>query len=87
MERERERDEALERAIQVAGGPAELARFITQHDEKISAQAICDWKRCPPKRVLIVERATGTDGNGKPRVSRHELRPDLYPEENERAAA
>lgn len=78
---ERERDSALELAIQMAGGPAELARFITEHQEKISAQAICDWRRCPPTRVLIVERASGTDGNGRPRVSRHRLRPDLYPEE------
>lgn len=78
---DRERDPALERAIEAAGGPAELARFITEHQEKITAQAVCDWKRCPPARVLIVERATGTNGNGLPRVSRHELRPDLYPRE------
>jgi DNA-binding transcriptional regulator YdaS (Cro superfamily) len=84
---ERTRDSALDRAIQAAGGPAELARFITEHQEKISAQAICDWKRCPPARVLIVERASGTDGNGRPRVSRHELRPDLYPPEELEAAA
>lgn len=82
----RERDEALEKAISAAGGPAELARFITEHQEPITAQAICDWKRCPPKRVLIVERATGTDGHGRPRVSRHELRPDMYPPEELAAA-
>lgn len=75
------RDEALEEAIAAAGGPAELARFITKHQEEISAQAVCDWKRCPPKRVLIVERATGTTAAGAPRVSRHRLRPDIYPEE------
>lgn len=74
-----ERDESLSRAIEVAGGPASLARFITALDgqEPITAQAICDWKRCPPRRVLAVERATQQDG--KPQVSRHELRPDLYP--------
>lgn len=73
---------ALERAIAAAGGPAALARFITEHQEKITAQAICDWKRCPPKRVLLVERAAGVDPEtGRPKVSRHELRPDLYPVE------
>lgn len=82
---ERERDPALERAIEAAGGPAELARFITEHQGPISAQAVCDWKRCPPARVLIVERATGTDGHGRPRVARHELRPDLYPAEEQPA--
>jgi DNA-binding transcriptional regulator YdaS (Cro superfamily) len=80
---DRERDEALTRAIDAAGGPAALARFITEQpgQDSCTAQAISDWKRCPPRRVLVVERATGTDGNGKVRVSRHELRPDLYPEE------
>lgn len=37
----------------------------------ISAQAISQWKRVPVERVLEVERITG--------VSRHELRPDIYP--------
>lgn len=85
---EKERDPALERAIEAAGGPAELARFITATpgQEPITAQAICDWKRCPPKRVIVTERATGTDGHGKPRVSRFELRPDLYPEDEQAAA-
>jgi len=68
-----ERDPALDRAIKAAGGPAELARFITEQHESISAQAICGWKRCPPARVLVVEKASG--------VPRHELRPDIYPVE------
>jgi len=68
------REPALERAIELAGGPARLSRFITEHHKQpISAQAICDWKRCPPARVLLVESATGG------RVTRHDLRPDLYP--------
>lgn len=37
----------------------------------ISAQAISQWRRVPVERVLEVERLTG--------VSRHELRPDIYP--------
>lgn len=75
------RDPALARAIDFAGGPAELARFITEHQEKITAQAVCDWKRCPPARVIVVERATADPDTGQPRVTRHELRPDVYPAE------
>jgi len=70
------RDPALERAISQAGGPAALARHITaNHVKPITAQAICDWKRCPPGRVLVVESAPGVQ------VTRHELRPDVYPVE------
>lgn len=77
----------LDRAVSLAGGPAALARFITEHypETPITAQAICDWKRCPPARALQVERATA-DEYGKARVTRSDLRPDIYPPE-ERAAA
>lgn len=74
-----ERDPILERAIVLAGGPAALARFISENFDPITVQAICDWKRCPPLRVLQVERAA------KGEVTRHDLRPDLYPRQ-ERAA-
>lgn len=71
-----ERDEALERAIEGAGGTAELARKIAeQTGEKISSQAISQWRRAPPNRVLQIERACES------KVTRHELRSDLYPEE------
>ena len=62
------RDSALERAITEAGGTAALARQIN-----VTSQAISQWDRVPAERALAVEQATG----GK--VSRHELRPDLYP--------
>jgi DNA-binding transcriptional regulator YdaS (Cro superfamily) len=74
-----ERDDALLRAIALAGGPAALARFISEHYEPITAQAVCDWRRCPPLRVLQVERAA------KREVTRHELRPDLYPAQEQAA--
>jgi DNA-binding transcriptional regulator YdaS (Cro superfamily) len=61
-----ERKEALKRAIEAAGGLTALAKPLG-----ISAQAISQWDEVPPLRVLGVERASG--------VSRHELRPDLYP--------
>lgn len=56
----------LERAKERAGGQAALAKAIG-----VTAQAISQWDEVPPLRVLDVERASG--------VSRHELRPDLYP--------
>lgn len=68
-----DRSEPLRRAINAAGGLAELAREIG-----ITAQAISQWDDVPPLRVLAVERATG--------VPRHELRPDLYPEPAEARA-
>ena len=54
-----------EAAIEAAGGPSALSRQIG-----ISAQAISQWDRVPPARVLDVERITG--------ISRHDLRPDIY---------
>jgi DNA-binding transcriptional regulator YdaS (Cro superfamily) len=59
-------NEALEKAKEVVGGAASLARLIN-----LTTQAVWQWHEVPPRRVLDVERATG--------VSRHELRPDLYP--------
>lgn len=58
--------EALTLAKQRAHGPAALAAKLG-----ISSQAVVQWDIVPPRRVLAVEAATG--------VSRHELRPDLYP--------
>jgi len=61
------RDAALERALEAAGGPAALARSL-----KITIQSVWGWRRCPPKRAVAVEKATGG------RVKRHELRPDVF---------
>ena len=60
---------ALTRAIEASGGPKALSRKIG-----ISSQAISQWQDCPPLRVLDVERASG--------IPRHELREDLYPQDN-----
>jgi DNA-binding transcriptional regulator YdaS (Cro superfamily) len=67
------RTAALQRAMEAVGGPAALARRIG-----ITLQAIVQWDDVPPLRVLQVERASG--------VPRHELRPDLYPVEEEARA-
>ncbi len=62
------RDTALETAIDAAGGTAALARKIN-----VTPQAISQWDRVPAERVIAVEEAS----NGK--VTRSDLRPDLYP--------
>ncbi len=69
------RDTALTQAIKATGGTAALAQLL-----KISSQAVSQWERTPVERVLDIERAT----NGA--VTRHELRPDIYPIEPEAVA-
>ena len=59
--------DALERAIEASGGAAELARALG-----VTVQAVCAWKRCPPRRALAVEKAC------RGLVTRHELRPDIF---------
>lgn len=64
-------------AIKAAGGIQQLAELIG-----ISYEAVRKWSvrgTVPPVRVLLIERLTG--------VSRHDLRPDLYPIESAAAAA
>jgi DNA-binding transcriptional regulator YdaS (Cro superfamily) len=60
---------ALERAISQAGSGVALARMAG-----VSPMAVSYWKvrGVPAARVLRIESATG--------VSRHDLRPDLYPD-------
>lgn len=63
----------IQKAIQHAGGVSALAANIG-----VTYQAIQQWEkagRVPAERAIQIERAT--DGE----VTRHELRPDLYPEE------
>lgn len=50
----------------VPGVLAQVARGLG-----ISTGAVAKWRRVPADRVLAVERLTG--------LSRHDLRPDLYP--------
>lgn len=70
------KDSALEHAIEVAGGPAELARAVG-----VTIQAVCGWKKCPPKRAIAVEQATGGV------VSRERLCPEVFGTKRERVAA
>lgn len=62
---------AIRAAIEKAGSRSQLARML-----RVDQTTIRDWLRvgqAPAARVLAIERLTG--------VSRHELRPDLYPRE------
>ena len=64
--------EPLSRAVEILGSQSALARACGK------AQGHVWWwlnrsKRVPAEQVLVIERAT------KGRVTRHELRPDLYP--------
>lgn len=64
----------VRKAIKEAGGPKSLARALG-----CTPQAFYQWDVVPRGRVLEIEEATG----GK--VTRHELRPDIYrpdPEQN-----
>lgn len=58
----------LERAISVAGSGKALALILG-----VTPMAVSYWKvrGVPARHALPIEKATG--------VSRHELRPDLYP--------
>jgi len=64
--------EALTLAVDKAGSQAEIARIA-----EVSPTAVWKWvqssKRVPAEFVLKIEAATG--------VSRHDLRPDIYPRE------
>jgi DNA-binding transcriptional regulator YdaS (Cro superfamily) len=62
----------IERAVQMAGSQRALAKILG-----VSSQAVSKWvleNKVPAERVLAIEAAT--------RVSRHLLRPDIYPPES-----
>jgi TorA maturation chaperone TorD len=61
------RDAGLNRAIDAAGGVAQLARKIG-----ITQPSVSNWSRVPSQRVIAIEAATG--------VPRANLRPDLFGE-------
>ena len=71
---------ALENAIQLAGGQTQLARRL---GGSVKQAYIWNWlnrdKRVPGEYVIPIEKAV--DG----KVTRHELRPDLYPKDGEAA--
>lgn len=68
---------ALERAVKQIGGQSAFARL-----HGVSQPTVWAWlkqgKSLPAEFVLATERETG--------ISRHDLRPDLYPREESAAA-
>lgn len=65
----------IQRAAQIAGGQSALARAIGCTPQNV--QRMCAGAKVVAERVLKIEEVTG--------VSRHELRPDLYPIPNQAA--
>lgn len=65
----------IERAIEIVGGQQKLAAACG-----VRYQAVQKWVRhgVPAERVLDIEAAT--DG----KISRHDLRPDIYPRDPSR---
>jgi DNA-binding transcriptional regulator YdaS (Cro superfamily) len=70
---------ALELAVEKAGGQTALARKIGTSQELIHFWLNRALKGVAPEYVLKIERVTG--------VSRHLLRPDVYPRERRRISA
>jgi DNA-binding transcriptional regulator YdaS (Cro superfamily) len=69
---------ALDRAIEAAGGQSKLARRLRERtNSKVRQGHIWAWRHrtgvVPAEYVLPLEDLTG--------VSRHDVRPDLYPRE------
>jgi DNA-binding transcriptional regulator YdaS (Cro superfamily) len=65
--------QAISKAIAIAGSQARLAALVGSTQQSVSW-----WLNSgvvPPKWVLPIERATDNH------VTRHELRPDLYPKD------
>lgn len=64
--------EALKRAVEIAGGQTALAKKLG-----ITQARVWNWlnrdKVLPGEFAIPIERVTG--------VTKHELRPDLYPED------
>lgn len=72
--------EALQRAVDAAGGQSALASAVKEFSgsHKVNQSYIWNWlnrdkKGVPPEFVIPIEKATG--------VPRHELRPDIYPQD------
>lgn len=61
--------DALKQAIEIAGSQSDLARRCDTYQVRVSRWMAAN--RVQAEFVLAVEKATG--------VSRHDLRPDIYP--------
>lgn len=64
--------DALRVAVELLGGPTATAKEIGKSQSSVS-EMLSQGKRVPAEWCIPLEKATG----GK--ITRHELRPDLYP--------
>jgi DNA-binding transcriptional regulator YdaS (Cro superfamily) len=68
--------EAIRKAVKAAGSQAALSRLLGVTQPTVSGW--CKGRELTDKHVLTIERELG--------ISRHDLRPDLYPRETAPAA-
>jgi DNA-binding transcriptional regulator YdaS (Cro superfamily) len=76
----------LQKAVEIAGGQAPLARKIKALVEgsNVLQQHVWHWLQCgkvPPQYAKAIETATGGE------VTRHDLRPDIFDQPSPSAAA
>lgn len=65
---------ALQRAVDLAGSQSKFAEAIGTSQQNVS-NWVAKGKSLPAEYVLAAERVLG--------ISRHDLRPDIYPLEND----
>lgn len=70
-------DNAPTKAVKAVGSQSALARILGCSPQAV--QKMCATGRVPAERVLDIEKASG--------VSRHDLRPDIYPKPSATSAA
>ena len=77
MALEHDSESALAAAVRAAGSQSAFARVLSTPDNLVRQSTVREWllthQRLPAEYVLRAEAATG--------VSRHDLRPDIYPRE------
>lgn len=82
MSREAESREALGRAVKIVGSQAALAHAIGVKQAHVWKWLNDTKKGVPAEYVLPIEALTIDRETGVPRVTRHELRLDIYPLES-----
>ena len=79
----------VDRVFELLGGPSAVARrMVDEFGKPLTPWAVAKWrKRVPAERVLALEKLTVDPTTGEPRVSRYDLRPDVFGDAPEKAAA
>lgn len=70
----------IDKVFDLLGGPSAIAkRFQDANGKPLTPWAVSKWRRrVPPERVLALERLTVDPETGRARVTRYELRPDVF---------